>query len=303
MVWVDAVATAVGLLVFVGTVAGVVVLEHEPEETTWSVDWFEGKEAFKSCMGCEPSRVGAKGLDLDPAPEDSEIALPLPNVTQDNITRVRFILDWVDDRPADDDGKEHKYEYTNASRDRLRLTVVTPWGENVSVERDNDMPLSRDDPAIGRIVMEWNFTLVPEVKKWGAYTMQDAHLGLMANNTVSTYDHLEADPLGAWRAWVTVVRAGDQEGTVPADLCHSERLGTDVPPDVEEAIPEDVAGQTSPKGHYEKTCDTGPERKSNEGPIPKDFQGQKTYRSTYVDDEQVWVAQMELWSYSALVSF
>ncbi|MBW3581783.1 MAG: hypothetical protein KY455_01675 [Euryarchaeota archaeon] len=299
MVWVDAVAAVVGLLLLVVSVGGVIVLEPEPEPIKWSVSWFDGKESQKFCAGCELGRVGGKHISIKPAPEGETLPVGFQPVTQANITKVVFLLDWIDDQPEDKDDQTRKYEYTNESRDELELEITTPWGETVVHRALNKVPQGPNDIPAGQIQVQWNFTTPPNVTKWSAFSMAEAQSQLMANYTIDDYSHLEMSPLGNWSAKVKVVDAGDQKGTVPADLCHSDELGTNVPTEVEDQLPSEP---TNVRGHYDNACGTEDVQDSNEGSIPKDAEGQETYRSTYVDTKQEWVLQMNVWTFSSQVS-
>lgn len=312
MVFVDAVAALVGLLLLTASVGGVVVLESEPQPGEWSVSMFEGRISEKRCAGGDAGRVGCsfvvgpdgqsvKSTKTGPkwgANEGDEIAVGFSSVAAPNVTRATMVLTWIDNIPdtspgstTDDAKKGNRYRYDENATDILMLRVLTPWGEERQAVGENSMPTSDQLPQ-GEIRFEFNISEMPAPSKQMGFTQDEVQKQLAAQYTDN--EHMA---LGAWGAWVTVLRAGDINGTAPANACHGYTPtgdSYDVPSEFEDAF--DGSGQDP------CDVDTTTERQL-EGKAPaQDVGPAEGYYSTDVDPGNEWVLDFTLWTYSTTVA-
>lgn len=305
MVWVDATAAVVGMLLISVSVGGVLVLEEEPEPFEWSASIFEGKITQKRCAGGDAGRVGCKYVYLGApteenklriskqAPEGHEIVAGFEPVTFPNVTRVTFALSWIDDLPDDYDQKS--YPYDENATDILLLRVVSPWGEEKIIEGANAVPVSDDALPTGSLKVEFNATPPPEVGKVSAFTQKEAQAQLAAEHTVT-----EHDALGDWQAYVTVQRAGDINGTAPANACEGEVADRpyETPDEVDQA-----AHDTGYGFYYDGACNLEDDQGSvedNDAYPAVERTGH--YEPTHIDEGNEWVLEMVVWTYSTTVS-
>jgi hypothetical protein len=273
MVWVDAV---VGLLVLAVSVGGVIVVEPEPEPFEWEYTFPEGRITQKKCIGVPGLREGcAPSLSLKPQPEGTSKSVVFDAVTAANVTQAVFTLSWTDDQPKSnvqgdpDYGK--RFTYDANSTDILRLEVTAPWGEVFMAEAANDV----GNLFSGEIQFVINITEPPEKGKMKAFEKAAVHAALAERHTVR-----EHDALGEWTAVVTIVRAGDQQGTISMDACGEPR----------EALPPEV------RAH----CDTYAAQKEAE---KTGLLVSKEYTASYRDTGNMWILDFTLRTYSAHVTF
>lgn len=239
MVWVDALAFLIGLLVVTASVGGVLFYEPEVEPIEWAAQ-FNPVSAHnqRTCVGFDGELGSGCSLpihtEIVPEGEPIEFTGWAP-VTQANVTEVTFRLSWLDNVPKTGENCEEycdrNFDYTNNSTEIMRLEVHTPWGdvltkegnnawENVSVWMDDQ---TRGQPPSGSFRITIPILDMPEmVTNISADSQSDAEARVNATHWVG--DH---KALGEWKTVVTIVRAGDISGTAPTDACEEAGLSED----------------------------------------------------------------------------
>lgn len=280
MVWVDAAAVLMGMILLVATVGGVVLVEPEPEPITWDYSFFEGTSKEKHCVGLKNTlRAGCTQIiQARPAVEGVEMDTVFNPLTLPNVTSVTFTLTWVDDTPTTEKPDcttdcDRSFEYTNESTDTLRVTITPPIGEPQTIEGTSNI-----DSKLGILVLRWTYLPMPEAGTLKTFTQLEAMEQLNA-----TYLNPQHDALGIWKAQVVVVRAGDQEGSLPMDAC------SEAPVDPS-TLPND-AGDNCNLEDDQGTIERGPV-----APPPQ------YYKASYDDKGNPWLLEMAVRTYAAQTS-
>lgn len=277
MVYVDAAALLVGLLVLAVSVGGVIVIEPEPEPIEWEYSFAEGKVGQKWCAGTSGQREGCKSIDSRDTPEGEPQALLMNPIEAPNVTQAVFRLTWTDDEPDVEDQKgDHygkTYTYDENSTDTLRLEVTSPWGETWTGQGTNDVELKS-----GVVEIVVNISTAPEPGAMKAFEKATVQRALAAQHTETGHK-----ALGEWQAIITVVHARDQNGTVANDAC------ADAPDELVGAFPDDLREKCYTDDEQDRTEDY-----SRAAP---------GYTSTYVDKGNRWVLEFFVRTYSASVTF
>lgn len=239
MVWVDALAFLIGLLIVTASVGGVLFYEPEVEPIEWAAQ-FNAMPVYdqRTCIGFDGS-VGS-GCSIPIREEIAKEGEPIEfrgwaPITQANVTEVSFRLSWLDNAPRTGENCEEfcgrNFNYNESSTDILRLEVHTPWGE-VFVEEDMNVwenvslwmhDSNQGQPPTGSIRITVPVMDPPEmVTNLSADSQRDAEAKVNATHWVG--DH---DAIGEWKTVVTIVRAGDIQGTSPTDICEEAGLSED----------------------------------------------------------------------------
>lgn len=290
MVWVDAVAVLVGMLMLVATVGGVVLVEPEPKPIPWDYTFFEGTEKHKHCAGLTGAREGCTQIvDARSTPEGETIETFFDPITKPNVTSIIFTLSWVDNVPVTEepDCQGHKYgecgrsfTYDEESTDEFLLTVTPPNGEPMSINGTNDI-----NTKFGSISLVWEFVEMPETGQVDAFSQEEA-----LADVIERFTQPQHDALGEWSATVTLVRAGDQEGTVPLNPCD------DAVNETGEPTPDPLADPV------DENCYTDTHQKTLEDSLAGDLLTDQVYTSSFDDEEQSWILEMAIRAYDVQVS-
>lgn len=280
MVWVDAAAFLVGLIVLAVSVGGVIVIEPEPEPIEWEYSFAEGKVTEKWCYGHIGFRIGCNPIETVKAQlEGTERPLVSKPITVANATQAVWTLTWTDDVPDTEnrDSPDYRkdYPYDENSTDIFRLSVTSPTGETQVVEAANAPDASLPN---GQIQIFFNITELPETGKMKAFETATVQRHLMEQYTLT-----EHAALGEWSAVVTMVRAGDQNGTMPTSAC------SDLPPEGLAALPEDVQKQCNLHDDQDKVEDGA---RITPG-----------YQASYDDKGNRWILDFTVRTYQSTVSF
>jgi hypothetical protein len=302
MVWVDALAFGLGLLIVVASVGGVIFVEPEARPYDWNYSFAESRlPDNKICMGyvdSDAARVGCQPPLRETDALEGEVveyAGPKWIVQAANVTSVTFELTWFDELPLTGDECDtycgRDFHYDENSTDELRLEVTAPWGETFIANGTNGIAPYRGVLRIHIPILQ------PESGTMVAYSQEEVLRRLNETNYVA--DHRAN---GQWRTVVTVVRAGDIEGTVPPNACaaaidkdQQDSLGIAEHCDIYDEWNTVGTGQPGPAG---TTIGFYPFYNQ----VPEGFREQLPYRSTYVDPGTSWNLGMTVRTYQAVVS-
>jgi hypothetical protein len=160
----DLVIGIVGTLILLTAMVGVFRYEAAQQGSSFDVTW-----ASRSVDGAPQEDVAAEGTPLAAS----------VNVTQANLTRVEFVLEWTDDD-------------ANTAPDRFNLTVTSPTGESRSA--------SADSGSIS-LVFEGIASAPPPARLLGS---DEA-----AARAQALRQYASAAGTGAWNVTITLEDAGD----------------------------------------------------------------------------------------------
>lgn len=251
MVWVDALAFLLGLLIVTASVGGVILYEPETEPIVWTGVFFQSNlDESRTCYGYEGGDQKGQACtapinsELQQEGEDNAVEHTWPPVTAANVTEVSFRLSWRDTVPETDpdEGCEPKpgedrenychreWDYNENSTAILRLSVYKPDGTLYDeVEKANDWENVTGGTGNGVPSGEIRITvpvleMPQEMPNLTAPSQAEAEARL--NETYWQGDH---EGLGEWKTIVTVVRQGGMDGTVPMNPCEEATEPEEVP--------------------------------------------------------------------------
>ena len=285
MVWVDAAAFLVGLLVLTVSVGGLIYVEPEIEPLTFEYGFFEEREWSKACAGFDGLAEGCSStVYTRPAPVGLSVPFAFDPVIRANVTSVTLRLSWIDDSPIDEGpgDRDHGWVYTydeNAT-DTLKLVVTAPNGTTYEEQAANSV-----ETKIGEILLIFTDLGIPTGGNVTAFSVPEAQAQL--NATHFRPDHKS---LGVWTAQVEVISAGDQNGTLPGDACASAPPGT-IPP----AAPNEVT----------ENCYLHDNQDATEDGVPEVYRGAVSdyYASSFDDIGNTWILEFSVRHYFSVVSY
>ncbi len=332
MVWVDALAFLLGLLIVTASVGGVILYEPVTKPIEWTGVFFESTvDETRTCAGFEGGDQKGEACsapimsDLHQEGEENALDYAWPPVTAANVTEVSFRLSWRDtvpethpDEGCDEqgsDGEENycyrEWDYNENSTAILRLAVYRPDGTLFEeVEKANNWENVTSGTGSGvpsgsiRITVPV-LELPGEVSNLSADTQAEAEAQI--NETHYAADH---EALGEWKTTVTVVRQGGMNGTIPTSPC-----ATATGPDEVPLRQEDLPVSEEDCSIYEAYYDLGnPGQGIGQGSPPSQYAGlyeyygrntpeivrdELPYTSTYEGEGQSWLLSMRTRAYEA----
>jgi hypothetical protein len=243
MVWVDATAFLVGLLIVTASVGGVIFYEPEQEPIEWQPVFLETRlEEYRTCAGYAGGAQQGQGCSIPVQANLHREGRELPyrfQVESANVTMVTLTLRWLDEIPATEAPCEPKYcgrnwDYNENSTAILGLRVVAPWGEEYYAEGANNWENvtsgTRQGVPSGSVAIQVPVQDIPEdTSTYKSYSQTEAVRHF--NETYWAGDH---KGLGEWQVFVTVVRASSMDGTFPSNPCAEAGVAEEDVPDGEE---------------------------------------------------------------------
>ncbi len=317
MVWVDALAFLIGLLIVTASVGGVLFYEPEVEPIEWAAQ-FNAVSVHdqRTCVGFDGSLGSGCSVPIreEIVPEGEPIEFTgWEPITQPNVTEVSFRLSWLDNAPKTGKNCEdfcgRNFDYTENSTEIMRLEIHTPWGEvyekegtnaweNVSLWMEDQ---ERGQPPSGAFSITVPIQDPPEmVTNLSADSQSDAERKVNATHWVD--DH---KAMGEWKTVVTIVRAGNIDGNAPTDACKEAGLSEDD----RSNLPDDEEDCRAAYDAYVLASSPG----QGDGGMPTDYPGLygetsrpvvemlgDNYQSSWYDEGNSWTLSMKVRAYEGI---